>query len=194
MGGTDAPQGTSLATATLVTSSPAWQGFSRLGLCLLQQHKAASAPWGCTFLSQGLILQSSAWCPGIHTHTPGLGDTQALRQSRCTPTIQGEGGQNGQPVHRPAAAFFAGSTDFITTCGDNSIKAASLKASAQDAGRGEPRSVLGAGAEHQVHSKLPGSWLPGGGRGPFAATLQHSSPPQGQALLGWVNRGLGQLS
>lgn len=72
---TDAPQGTSLATATLLTHSPACRGFGRSGLYLIRQHKAASAPWGCTFLSQGLILESSAWCPGIHTHTPGLGDT-----------------------------------------------------------------------------------------------------------------------
>lgn len=123
---------------------------------------------------------------GPHTNSRPRGHSQALPRSRPTPPIQGEGGWNGWPAHGPAAAFFASSTDFVTTCGDNSIKAALLKASAREGGRGEARRAPGQSSGCTASLGAAGCQGEPGGR------FCHPAPRK--ALPGRVHRGLGWVS
>lgn len=141
MRGIDAPQGTSLATARLLTGSPAGEASAYWDLAFssvtsqLQPHRAAPFltgpdPQEQRMVSRDAQAQSRSW---VHPR-PAPAQTYP---------IPGEGRQNGQPVCRPAAGFSVSATAFITMCGDITTKVVSLKACASNAGRGELRRALG---------------------------------------------------
>lgn len=138
---------------------PSQRGFSRLGLGLFQRHQQPhrAAP-----------LSHRAWFSrAVHGTQEPTDSLQSLLRSRATLPTEGEAGQGRWPGHRPAR--FQSSTGFTTTCGDNSIKAALLKALPKAQGEVTKE---GAGAEHRVGA------APQQGQG------------WGQALLRWVLQAL----